>query len=142
MHNASRCADSQGPGGPGGAQGGRLPAFLYKVSHFVVGLVCVWGFARSVSLRGVRGQAIAVLSEGGKPPWNLLTYGSVSRAVYAAHDMAPNDANVKAAIAAGLCVDEYDAKLPDDCSFHLRDFYNGFHAGVQVTFTEVPQGFD
>ncbi len=37
------------------------------------------------NIQGVRGQAVAVLSEGNKPPWRMLTYGSVSRAIYAAH---------------------------------------------------------
>ncbi len=67
----------------------------------------------------------------------MLTYGSVSRAVYQAYEQAPNDANVLSTIRAGLTLDEYDSRLPDDVAFYLRDFYNAFHQGVQVTFAEV-----
>lgn len=67
----------------------------------------------------------------------MLTYASVSRGVYMAHETNPNDANVKSTIEQGLTVDEYDPLLPDDCAHHLRDFFNAFHQGVQVTFTEV-----
>ena len=89
------------------------------------------------NIQGVRGAAIAVLSPGGGPPWNMITYGSVSRAVYMAAEEAWDSPNVQATLRQGLMVDEYDPLLPDDVAEHLRDFFNRFHQGVTQTFAEA-----
>ncbi len=87
--------------------------------------------------QGVRGQAIACLSAGGGPPWRIVTYATVSRAIYAVYDETPNDENVVRTIAQGLTLDEYEAAAPDDVLAWLRDYFNTFHAGVTITFAEV-----
>ncbi|CAK0837893.1 unnamed protein product, partial [Prorocentrum cordatum] len=107
-------------------------------------------FKRSIlkygNIQGVRGGAIAVLSSApgesnGIPPWRMLTYGSVSRAVYLAVDENTTDPvqkkNVEATLSAGLVLDEYESAMPIDCVEHIRDFYNTFHGGVGITFLEI-----
>ncbi len=92
------------------------------------------------NIQGVRGAALAVLSPGNKPPWNMLTYGSVSRAVYLAAEENFGSPNVQATLRAGLTVDEFDPMLPDDVAEHLRDFFNSFHQGITITFAEACRG--
>ncbi|CAK0868074.1 unnamed protein product, partial [Prorocentrum cordatum] len=107
-------------------------------------------FKRSIlkygNIQGVRGGAIAVLSSApgesnGAPPWRMLTYGSVSRAVYLAVDENTTDPvqkkNVEATLSAGLVLDEYESAMPIDCAEHIRDFYNAFHGGAGITFLEI-----
>eukprot|EP00959_Pyramimonas_sp_CCMP1952_P046992 981071-Pyramimonas_sp.AAC.1 len=76
----------------------------------------------------------------------MLTYGSVSRAAYLAAEEKTTDKtqieNVKATLARGLVLDEYDAELPDDCVEHFRDFFNTFHGGVGITFLEIIEQVD
>eukprot|EP00959_Pyramimonas_sp_CCMP1952_P461621 9481884-Pyramimonas_sp.AAC.1 len=94
------------------------------------------------NVQGVRGAAIAVMSEGNKPPWRMITYGTLTRSIYLAHEQAGEMDTVKETIQDGLTVEEYREDTPDDIIAWLRDFYNKFHEGVGVTFlqkvTDVP----
>eukprot|EP00959_Pyramimonas_sp_CCMP1952_P198300 4148019-Pyramimonas_sp.AAC.1 len=86
---------------------------------------------------GVRGQPWAQLSappEGrdgdGRPPYRMITYGTLTRACYRAFEEDPSNLSVRMSIEAGLeNAQIYRHKTPKDVTDFLRDFHNDFHGG-------------
>ena len=67
-------------------------------------------------------------------PALMLTYNSLSQAVYLAHKHSPQNNNVKASIAAGLeGATEWSRQAPDDVLSFLVSFHNGFHGGASLS---------
>eukprot|EP00959_Pyramimonas_sp_CCMP1952_P206887 4327370-Pyramimonas_sp.AAC.1 len=96
------------------------------------------------NIAGVRGQPWAVLSPGhgkdgeGVPPYRLVSYATLTRAVYRAVSEDPIDANVKETLRQGLeNVQVYRASTPRDVVIWLRDFHNEFHSGPGYTVVEL-----
>ena len=87
---------------------------------------------------GVRGAPWAVLSTGNTPPYKLITYRTLSKAVYMAKKVAPENPLVIASIEAGLPnAVLFDCRIPEDVVIWLRDYHNGFHNGASTSFVEV-----
>ena len=92
------------------------------------------------AVSGVRGQPWAQISKGGVPPYQLLSYGTLTRAIYAAHDRAPTNINVIETVKVGLQnVTLFSENTPVDVLEWLIDFHNSFHQGSSFT---VLQHFD
>eukprot|EP00972_Heterocapsa_arctica_P042947 6331637-Heterocapsa_arctica.AAC.1 len=47
---------------------------------------------------GVRGQPWAQLSKGSRPPYKMLSFGTLTRAIYEAHRRNPTNPNVQAIV--------------------------------------------
>ena len=99
-------------------------------------------YVRSVltkgNVSGVRGQPWAVLSEGEQPPFNLISYGTLARAIYRAAQAEPDNPNVLATLEQGLeNLQVYSSKTPIDVIRWLRDFHNEFHGGSGFTVLEL-----
>ena len=95
-------------------------------------------------VEGVRGQAWAVLSAEGRGPFRMLSWGTLSRAVYEAHRIDPTNPNVQKTLENGLRnVVLLHHRTPKDITDFLRDFHNRWHGGADKSFTdlvaEVPQ---
>ena len=74
---------------------------------------------------GVRGQPWAQVSKGGQPRYQLLTYGTLTRAVYAAWEREPQNPDVAETIRAGLkSVTLFSGHTPQDVLEWLIDFRN------------------
>ena len=66
----------------------------------------------------------------GVPVFELLTFGTLTSAVYLAHKRSPENPHIKDAVLGGVegCV-VLHAKTPLDVIRWLRDFHNLFHGG-------------
>lgn len=84
-----------------------------------------------------RGGAAAILSQGGRPPWRLVAYASMTRAIMLAKEKYPHDTNVLATIKEGLVVDEYHYRTPTVVIIWLRDFFNLHGGGTGVNVHQV-----
>ena len=85
----------------------------------------------------VRGIACAVPSPGNKAPYRMLTFGSVTRAVYIAAEKYGDEELIKKTLEIGLFVDIYDEAMPSDAARFIRDYFNSFHKGAAVSFLEI-----
>eukprot|EP00959_Pyramimonas_sp_CCMP1952_P470519 9496782-Pyramimonas_sp.AAC.1 len=83
------------------------------------------------NVQDARGGALAICG----PPWRLMSYGSLLRAIYKAHELKPEHDNVKATIAAGL-VDEFNPRTPEDVILFIKSFFNGVGGGTGVSFKD------
>ena len=100
----------------------------------------VAGLFRHGLMQGVRGACWAVLSPGGRPPYRVLSFGTLSEAVYAAHQQTPKHPLISASVAAGI---------PDAMLLHertplvvcrlLKDMNNQFHGGSGMQLPEQLQ---
>jgi hypothetical protein len=85
----------------------------------------------------VRGIAAAMPSLGGGAPYLMLTYGSITRAIYICAEKYGSEENVKSTISNGLVLDVYDEDMPTDGGRFIRDFFNSFHKGAGISFLEI-----
>ncbi|CAK0872892.1 unnamed protein product [Prorocentrum cordatum] len=90
---------------------------------------------------GVRGEPWAVASPTTDSfPLLMISYGTLTRAVYNAHERAPGNPFVKRSIERGLQnVTVFDARLPDDVLTWLRDWHNEWHGGSRFTLIQCWQ---
>eukprot|EP00959_Pyramimonas_sp_CCMP1952_P199040 4163201-Pyramimonas_sp.AAC.1 len=90
------------------------------------------------NVAAVRGQPWAIMSEGDKPPYKLVSCGALTRAIYNAFDREPQNKNVIETLNAGLeGVALYSHKAPVDVLRWLRDFHDEFRGGSGFTLLEL-----
>eukprot|EP00959_Pyramimonas_sp_CCMP1952_P294053 6150228-Pyramimonas_sp.AAC.1 len=65
---------------------------------------------------------------------------SLNQAIYVAHEMEPNNKNVKKIIENGLHIQVWKATTPDDVLKWLKLEGNNWHHGVATTFLELFPG--
>jgi hypothetical protein len=88
---------------------------------------------------GVRGQLWAV--EGavidGLQHYDLITYGTLTSAMYVAADRSPDNPMVKSSVEAGVedCIILH-SKTPLDVVRWMRDFHNQWHGGQGYTIMQ------
>ena len=92
---------------------------------------------RNGNCQDVRGIAISQASKGGDPPYRMITYGTFSRSIYQAAKDHPDHPMVKLTLEAGLKMDVYSDKMPNDCVRYIRDYFNQFHSGSGTSFLEI-----
>ena len=97
-------------------------------------------FTKSVlqhgNVPGVRGAPWAT-GTWGSPPYKLITYGTLSRAVYRAVAADPDNKVVQLSVARGLVgADLYRPDTPPDVVRWLKRYHNEFHDGSSYTFCE------
>ncbi len=105
-----------------------------KVEQRCIGSVMTQG-----CIPGVRGAPWAV-GDLGKPPYRLLTYRTLSSAVYAAADLDRDRKNpyVHVSVNRGLeSVDLYNPRTPTDVLRWLKRFHSEWHGGSSTTFLEA-----
>jgi hypothetical protein len=86
-----------------------------------------------------RGHPWAVVGPDGGPPYQLLTYGTLSRALYRAVAAWPENENIRMTLEAG-CEDLtlFVNKLPGQVVRWLRDYHNGFlNIGSAMTIVQI-----
>lgn len=71
--------------------------------------------------------------------FKLLSYGTLTRAIFMAHSFWPDESTVKLTIKNGLRIRRVHQRTPDDIVVCLRDWYNSFHGGASITFLESLQ---
>ncbi|CAK0892601.1 unnamed protein product, partial [Prorocentrum cordatum] len=99
------------------------------------------------SVPGVRGQPWAVLTADradpdgdGVPPYQLLTFGTLTRAIYNAISREPENPQVEATLEAGLHGAQiYSCRTPPDVCEFLMEFHNEFHQGSGYTLIQFVQ---
>ena len=99
-------------------------------------------YAKSIEQFGnvseCRGIAIAQLSKGGVPPFQMLTDRQLSKGVYIAHRRSPTNPLVMKTIQRGIpssrCL---TSRTPRDVAEWLKQWFNGFHLGSSTSFIEV-----
>ena len=91
------------------------------------------------NIPGVRGQPWGVLSDGGDGrPYLMLTYGTLSAAVYIAASEDPQNPNVQMSIRNGIPgATLLHPRTPRDVLEWLRDWHNSFHSGSAISFIEI-----
>ena len=95
-------------------------------------------------LASVRGQAWAVecQSDGDHQSYHLLTFGTLTEAVYEAVTRAPDNplviASVKSGITNALVINK---RTPKDVLEWLRDYHNEFHNGSKYAFPELLEDY-
>ena len=94
---------------------------------------------------GVRGICVAVESNkvtmgdhAQEPEYWLLSWGTLTEAVYEAYRREPRNIMVKASVDNGItgCV-ILSARTPHDVLIWIRDYMNSFHYGSKYSFTEL-----
>ena len=86
---------------------------------------------------GVRGAPWAVYSPEGKRPLLMISFAHLSAAIYRAHELAPENPQVKASIAGGLPGALILHPRTPACIIRwLKDLNNNFHAGSARSFLE------
>ena len=79
---------------------------------------------------GVRGLSLAQLSEGDQPPYNMLTYRQLSKAVYVAHKRLPCNQLVQASVTSGLPNSKvFTSRMPKIRDQLARYYFNAFRTG-------------
>ncbi len=88
-------------------------------------------------VQGVRGEPWIVDANAGEPKW-LLTYGTLTNAIYLANEEMPSNAQVVMTLNQGLrdCL-IFRKDTPLDVLRWLRDYHNRFHQGAAQSFTEL-----
>ena len=98
------------------------------------------GLFKTGLVQGVRGQAWAVLSPGGKPPYRLISFGTLAEAVYAAAEKEPQHPLIRASIALGLqSAIVLHERTPSDVCRHLKNVNNSYHDGSGVQVSQLIQ---
>ena len=86
------------------------------------------------AVSGVRGQPWAQVSKGGDAPYQFLSYGTLTRAIYAAHVRAPNIKQVIETVTAGLQrVTLFSENTPVEVLECVIEFHQPFHTGSSCT---------
>jgi hypothetical protein len=86
----------------------------------------------------VRGRPWAIASAGDKPPYKLVSYGTLTRAIYKAAAAEPRNPNVVATLKAGLeGVEIFSHRTPVDVVRWMVLFHNEFHSGSSFSVCEV-----
>jgi hypothetical protein len=101
--------------------------------------VIKWG-----NIQMVRGAPVAVDSPPSKPgdtggaPFRMLTYNSLTRAMYMAAKMSPESPTVQRSLQIGLkSVQRLRHCTPTIVKTWVRDYHNQFHDGSGVSFLET-----
>eukprot|EP00959_Pyramimonas_sp_CCMP1952_P368765 7724312-Pyramimonas_sp.AAC.1 len=90
------------------------------------------------NVAGVRGDPWAVFSPGGQLPYLMISYGTLSRAVYRAAAEDPKNKMVKLTLKQGLRhMTVLDHRTPDDVIRFLIDFHNDWHKGSTFTLLQM-----
>jgi hypothetical protein len=88
-------------------------------------------------LSGVRGDPWAILSPDGVGPHQLITWGTLSRAIFIALEEDPLNPKILKSIAKGLeRVVEFNARTPADIIAFLRDWHNRWNGGAEENFVD------
>lgn len=98
-------------------------------------------YVQSVLKNGIiecmRGDPIAVNSPSGQGPIKMLSWGSLTRAFYRAHEQEPQHDNVQRTLQRGLRqVTILHARTPKDVTDFVRDFCNLWHHGANKNFVD------
>jgi hypothetical protein len=89
---------------------------------------------------GVRGEAWLVAPSAPGEPYLAISWGSLSRAFYAAHLEDPDNVLLQVSAKRGLTgAIVFESGLPDDCVEWLRDWHNQWHSGSGVSFCQTLQ---
>jgi hypothetical protein len=88
-------------------------------------------------IEGVRGSPWAVKSDCGGP-LQLLSFATLTRAVYCAHQKEPLNPHVQFTIGQGLKnATVLRSDIPDDVIMYLINLHNSYHFGVDTTIVEI-----
>ena len=95
-------------------------------------------FLTSGVVEGVSGTPWLVMSEGEQLPYQAITWGSLSRAFYAAAEEEPNNEFIKASIQSGLRgASIFSSKTPTEVLQWLCDYHNAFHGGAGYSVAQL-----
>jgi hypothetical protein len=89
-------------------------------------------------VEGVRGVPWAICAPDGGPPHMLLSYGTLTAAVYVAHEREPTNSMVHRTVRQGLkSAVVLQFRTPPDVVDYLIKLHNSFHDGSGTSFIEV-----
>eukprot|EP00973_Karenia_brevis_P036558 5040178-Karenia_brevis.AAC.1 len=86
---------------------------------------------------GMRGHAWAMLGPDARPPYLLISFDKLNRAIQYCSIHHADDDNVQRTLRSGLPdVELFSHRMPDDCVVYLRDKHNSMHGGSKTSFLE------